>query len=150
MSKGLTYKQKTFVNEYIRSKNGSKSAMKAYDVKNEAVARSIASQNLTKLNIKDAIDIHLQASGYSPIDSIQRLTKTAEAGAEIKATAREQIRADELLLKLSGHLVKRSQSYSMSMDFSDKEQCLAFIKKYENIIKRRKQDSVLQRSNPKS
>ncbi len=54
----LTKKQKGFVKDYVKTGNGEKSALNNYDIDGkdkENIARSIASQNLTKLNVINAI-----------------------------------------------------------------------------------------------
>jgi len=53
----LTRKQKKFVDEYVATGNGTKAAKKAYDIKpnDEITPRVIASENLTKPNIVEAI-----------------------------------------------------------------------------------------------
>ena len=53
MAKKLTPKQTKFVEEYARNGgNGTQAAMKAYNVKDESVAKVVASENLTKPNIR--------------------------------------------------------------------------------------------------
>lgn len=47
----LTRKQKIFVEEYLETGNGVRSALKAYNTTSERVAASIASENLTKPDI---------------------------------------------------------------------------------------------------
>ena len=55
--RGLTVKQKKFVKAYVANDgNGQEAAKQVYDVRNDGIARSIASENLTKPNIKDAIE----------------------------------------------------------------------------------------------
>lgn len=90
--------------------------MKSYNVKNKSVAGAIATENLKKPLIKNRIDSILKAAGYNPIQSIQRLQHNAEEGAGKKASAADSIRADELLLKLSGVLVERKQQVTMNLD----------------------------------
>lgn len=52
---GLTKKEKGFVNEYIKTGHGTESALKVYDTDDRDVAGVIASQNLGKLKIQQAI-----------------------------------------------------------------------------------------------
>jgi hypothetical protein len=132
----LTYKQKAFINEFVKCKNGSEAAMKVYDVKNKNVARNIASTNLIKPNIRKSIDEHLRSSGYQPSVSISRLMLTEEKGAGIKATASDSIRASELLLKLSGNLIERKQSTSVNVnvDNLDKNELLKLKDKYDKLL----------------
>lgn len=54
----LTNKQKTFVKEYVATDNGTAAALKAYEIQGQKPARvaaAIASENLTKPNIVNAI-----------------------------------------------------------------------------------------------
>lgn len=56
----LTKKQRGFVKDYVLSGNGQESALNNYEIEGEDkenIARSIASQNLTKLNVIKAIEI---------------------------------------------------------------------------------------------
>ena len=138
MKNRLTVKQKMFVNEYLKTKNGTAAAMRVYDVKNKNTAKVIASQNLTKTNIMESIEKSLQAQGYSPQDSVRRLVSTAEEGTGKKATAGDQIRADELLLKLSGHLIERKQSFNMNYDLNsmNREQLIETKARYDKLTKK--------------
>lgn len=52
----LTRKQSKFVDEYVKTGNGTQSANKAYDVKNNKVASVIATENLAKPSIQSAIE----------------------------------------------------------------------------------------------
>lgn len=51
----LTRKQKGFVKDYVETGNGALAARKNYDVSTDLTARVIASENLTKPNIINAI-----------------------------------------------------------------------------------------------
>lgn len=52
----LTKKQQGFVKDYIETDNGTQAALKNYDTDNERVAAAIASENLTKPNIKKVLE----------------------------------------------------------------------------------------------
>jgi len=56
MAEDLTKKQKDFITEYLETGNGTQAALKAYDTTNPRVAAAIASENLTKPNVKNAIE----------------------------------------------------------------------------------------------
>jgi len=57
MAKGLTVKQKKFVKAYVANDgNGQEAAKAVYNVANDNVARNIASENLTKPNVKEAVE----------------------------------------------------------------------------------------------
>ena len=54
-TKRLTKKQKEFVEEYAKTGNGTRSALKTYDTTNENVAACIAKENIRKPQIWQAI-----------------------------------------------------------------------------------------------
>jgi len=51
----LTKKQKGFVKDYLETGNGTRAVLENYDVKDENSAAAIASENLRKLKIQNAI-----------------------------------------------------------------------------------------------
>jgi phage terminase small subunit len=55
MPKRLSKKEQGFVADYIDSGNGTQAALKNYDTESENSAASIASQNLRKVKIQEAI-----------------------------------------------------------------------------------------------
>ena len=135
----LTYKQKAFVSEFVKTKNATTSALNAYNVKNRSVARSIGAENLSKPYIRQSIDTLLQASGYDPKTSITALIDNQEAGKGVKATAGDSIRASELLLKLSGNCIEKHQqtvSVSMDIDTMNVEQLLKLKEKYDLLLRK--------------
>lgn len=52
----LTAKEKAFAHEYVKTRNGTQSALKVYDVNSCSVAGNIASVNLRKPKIKEEIE----------------------------------------------------------------------------------------------
>lgn len=56
MNDGLTKKQRGFVKDYLKTGIGSLAVKENYDVSDDATARAMASENLTKPNIKKAIE----------------------------------------------------------------------------------------------
>lgn len=136
MTNKLTYKQKAFVNEFVKTKNATLAAMSVYSVKNRSVARQIGSENLAKPYVKQSIDALLHASGYDPKSSISALIQNQEAGKGVKATSGDSIRASELLLKLSGNFIEKNHTVSLSMnlDSLNTEQLLKLKKKYDRLL----------------
>lgn len=51
----LSFKEQEFVKEFVKTKNGTKSALKAYNTVSTDVAGAIASENLTKPKIREEI-----------------------------------------------------------------------------------------------
>ena len=66
MARRLTRKQQAFVDAYVETGIGVKAAFKAYDTESDNTARSIASENLTKPNIREAIDKALARKNLGP------------------------------------------------------------------------------------
>ena len=54
-NKPLTLKQEQFVNEYIKTGNGTQSAMEVYATNNEVTAGAVAYENLKKPHVATAI-----------------------------------------------------------------------------------------------
>lgn len=87
VDKPLTIKQKKFVKAYVAMDgNGQEAAKKVYDVKTDTTARSIASENLTKPNIKFAIEQSLEKhnitldSAIAPIADALKADKVSISG----------------------------------------------------------------------
>ncbi len=72
INKPLTLKQKRFVNEYIKDGNGTQAILKAGYNTTPKVAGVLGSENLTKPNIKEAIDKALQDNKVTPTYIISR------------------------------------------------------------------------------
>ena len=66
-SNRLTPKQKGFVADYVKTKNGTEAAARNYKVKNRNVAKSIGSENLTKPDIVKRIQDSMEMAQKSII-----------------------------------------------------------------------------------
>lgn len=76
MAEKLTKKQKEFARNYLDTGNATKSVIEAgYDVKNNEVARSIGSENLTKPNIIE----YLSSQADAVASNMVRLALSAES-----------------------------------------------------------------------
>ena len=56
----LTKKERLFVREYAKTENGTQAVLKAYDVENPKIAGVIATQNLNKLRIGEAVKVEIK------------------------------------------------------------------------------------------
>jgi len=132
----LTFKQKIFADSYIKTGNGTQSALKIYNVKNKSVARQIGSENLTKPYIKSYIENAIKKSGYNPVKTLNHLQSTEEKGYRSRATVKDALHASEILLKLSGMLIEKSQSVSINanIDNLDTTDLLILKKKYDKLL----------------
>ena len=76
-NKPLTIKQAKFVKAYVANDgNGQEAAKAAYDVKSDAVARTVASETLTLPNVKAALQKALDKHGIT----IEKATKPIADG----------------------------------------------------------------------
>ena len=113
--KPLTVKQKKFVKAYVATDgNGQESAKAVYDVNSDTVARSIASENLTKPNIKYAIEQALEKHGITmdaaiaPIAEGLKADKVSISGqgdqafAGVTADHSVRLKASAMALRLMG------------------------------------------------
>jgi isocitrate dehydrogenase len=95
----LTVKQTKFVDAYIKNDgNGQEAAKAVYDVANDNVARNIASENLTKPNVKEAVQQALEAHGLTidlvtkPIADGMKAVKLQEIEGKLKALPDHAVR----------------------------------------------------------
>lgn len=75
----LTPKQKVFVEEYVKTKNGVKAALKAYDTKDYSTAGSIAVENLQKPAIRSITEkLFSVEKTVQVVDNLHKLAISAE------------------------------------------------------------------------
>lgn len=113
--KRLTLKQSKFIKKYIQTGNGSQSAMQAYDVTDPEVAKSIASENLTKPYIKKTIDEALAKAGLNDESFADQLTGIAVATPDRPLSYSEKLKALELYARVTGKLNKTTTSLTVSL-----------------------------------
>lgn len=101
MSRTLTLKQLKFTKAYINNGgNGTQAALEAYDT-NPQSARQIASDNLTKPDIRQTIEKALTENGLTPHEITKEIKDIATRSVE-KVSADTKLRASIELLKLWG------------------------------------------------
>lgn len=97
----MTLKQRTFIKKYLENHgNGTKAALEAYDVSDPDVAKVIASENLTKPNVKRAIELALEAKGLTDEYISELLREATVAGLGNKASNSDSLRGIDMMLKL--------------------------------------------------
>lgn len=134
----LTLKQREFATTYIKTKNGTAAAMKAYNVKDKAIAATIGVQNLNKPLIINYIEKALKDSKYDPIRTINHLQATEDKGYEGKATVKDALHASEILLGLTQMTVKKTQSTNINynIDALDMVELLKMKQKYDKLLEK--------------
>ena len=78
----LTDKQRAFIDAYLRCLNGYRAAKEAKYNGDEATLRAIASENLSKPNIRAEIDRRMEAVGLTDAEILHRLKEQATADYE--------------------------------------------------------------------
>lgn len=131
MATKLTKKQKLFANEYIDTGNGLQSALVAYDTKDPNTAAMIASENLTKPNVKEYIESHAEEAA----SMIYQLSQKSEQD-NIRLSASKDI------LDRAGYgAVNKSETKSLNLTvearLEDKDDLNAIRERFDNELKKR-------------
>ena len=104
MSNTLTLKQKKFLANIISGMTGTKAVMLAYGISNPNVAAVISSQNLRKLNIAKALDVHMDKYDLDASRALKVLDKALDATTTIKGKKMPdlsiQLQASDRVLRL--------------------------------------------------
>ena len=122
-----TLKQTIFAREYVRSKgNGTKSAIKAYNPKNDDVAAHIAMENLRKPQVIRQVEKELEAVGLGSKftdTSLRKLIEAAEQNYD-QANATHAVAAIRLINELRDRFPaqKRLQAnLNLDTDYHNKD-----------------------------
>jgi phage terminase small subunit len=133
----LTDKQHAFVAHYLVCLNGAEAARRAgYPA---ASARQIASENLSKPDIRAAIDAALATTAMPANEVLARLTEQARASLEEFVTVRGRgVALDLKAAKLRGvlHLVKKytKTKQGVSIELYDSQAALALLAKHHGLL----------------
>lgn len=114
----LTRKQTMFVKQLADGKSATQAAMVAYNVSNPKTASVIASQNLNKLSIREALEEALSSNGLSLSIITSNLGSLANSKPE-KVSGDTVLKANVELLKLHGAYPDR-KSFQVSYSFRDR------------------------------
>jgi len=125
-----------FVREYVKTGNGTRSVMKVYNNPKEHSAGIHAVKLLKHPLVIKSIEEHLAEAGYNPTDSVKALQKASGYGLARSntATVRDSIRANELLLKISGKLVDRKQSVRYDISSKNINELLKLKQTYDKLL----------------
>lgn len=75
----LTLKQKGFIKEYVKTKNGTEAVLKTYNTTDKSTAGMIASENLSKPKIQEALEKALVKHDITLDKSLIPIAKGLEA-----------------------------------------------------------------------
>ena len=116
MSRRLTVKQRKFISEYVRTGNGTQSALVAYNYSKPTHAAVMASTLLKKDNIQDEINEILRLNDFSLEQNIKAVASIAVQKPETRITADQILKANLELLRLRGaDLGHKTQHTSFSL-----------------------------------
>lgn len=131
----MTIKQKLFVKNYIeRNGNGTQAALESYDTTNPNVAHSIATENLRKPTIREAIEEVLHSKGLTLSQVTGNLGYFANSRPE-KVNAEAALKANIELLKLMhAYPTQKSAHVSLSLKARLNKMTLEEVKKESEKI----------------
>lgn len=101
----LTMKQTKFVKEVAKGKTGEAAALSAYNTDDPNTARSIASENLTKPNIREAIEKEMERQGITIESAIKPVAMALNANIMGKTLAGNIVDSGvpDVDMRLKGH-----------------------------------------------
>lgn len=102
----LTMKQAKFVKGIAEGKPQAVAALDAYDTKSYEVAKTIGSENMTKPNVKEAIDFEMAKQGITMEKIIAPVAAALEAKTRLRSAVTGEtveIDAPDLDMQLKGH-----------------------------------------------
>lgn len=129
----LTRSQDSFVKGIVSGKNPTQSAMAAYDVSNPKTASVIASQNLNKLSIREALEEALSSNGLSLSSITSNLGSLANTKPD-KVSGDTVLKANVELLKLHGAYPDK-KSFQFSYSVKDKIESMSFQELKAEVVK---------------
>ena len=112
----MTIKQRKFISEYVKTGNGTQSALAAYNYSKPTHAAVMASTLLKKDNIQEEINEILRLQDFTIEKNLTSIASIAVQKPETRITADQILKANLELLRLRGaDLGKRSQHTSFSL-----------------------------------
>lgn len=136
----MTIKQRKFIKGYLQNGgNGTQAALEAYNVSDPNVAKVIASENLTKPNVKREIELALEAKGLSDEYISELLREATVAGIGQKATNSDSLRGIEMMLKLKDAFPSKMQkSAHLRIDYRQEIEQMSMKDLMEELIRTQK------------
>ena len=110
VKKKLTIKQTKFVKHYVKTGNGTESALIAYDTSNPEVANSIAVENLQKPSVQEAVAESLKSAGLD-LTILANEAKGLAMATVDKVSADTKLRTIVELWKLTGAYPDRKTAH---------------------------------------
>lgn len=139
MANKLTKKQKGFVNDYVKTGNGTQAALNNYDTDDETVASSIASENLSKPLIVKALaerlpDDLLEEKHLALLNKVERkYTSTGELLSE-DIDAQAVSKGLDMAYKIKGSYAPEKQ-INTNVNITITPEAAKLAKEYEEKLK---------------
>lgn len=135
----LTIKQKKFVKDLAKHGNQTRAYLNAYETTSRKTASVEGSRLLAKPSVGNAVLQELQRQELTDELIVGSIKKNMLMGEGVKATARDSLRAAELLLRLKDAFPpkkRQSASVSVNYDYSQmsKAELLELHKKFDGLL----------------
>jgi len=132
----LTRQQKGFVVDYTKGRSATQAVLNNYNTTNPDVASSMGSKLLRIEKVYKSIEQILSEASYDPVKSVNNLQRIEALTPHTRTKVVDGLKASELLLKLSGKLIDKSQKVSLSMNIDNlsKIDLLKLKQKYDKLI----------------
>lgn len=136
MASNLTKKEKGFVNDIVEGSTGTDAALNNYNTKNENVAASIASQNLRKLKIQDALaELGFNAETAKGVVVDIMLDPEKDASSRLKAT-------DQVFKVTGAYAPEKSINLNLNGDGIPNEELEALAQQLNDIARNHKRTGI--------
>lgn len=141
---GITTKQKLFIKEYIKAKgNGTKAALRVYNVNNEDTARSVASETLARPDVRKELERELQRKDLNLTVFTNKLSEITASEPSKGYSGADILEAVKTGLKLHGVLTDKRTVTTLNVNAD-----LSKLSKYELMklreAKHKETESILQ------
>lgn len=118
-----TLKQKAFVKELVKTKNGTQAIINAgYNVKSRQIASNMAVENLKKTNIQNALLVELEKVGLTDSRIAELLEEAIVSGVGRDSRNSDALRGLDMLNKMKGtYAPKKIDKREISFSLQGKE-----------------------------
>ena len=129
MAKAITIKQLKFTEEYLKTGNGTQSALKVYNTTSTKTARSLASENISKPNVRALIE-QFSHGAIKRMDDLSRKARSEQvkyyANKDLLDRAGykpqdEQVGNKTLVINISGESAERYGLLNKVQELSNME-----------------------------
>ena len=128
----LSYKQKAFIKEAVKTLNPTEAIVRSYDVKNRVVAKSMASENLAKPYLKEALEQAMEEQGITDDLLLKEHKKVIIQSKHLPS----KNTAIDMAYKLKGsYAPDKKQVSNLNININDSEQVLKRLRDLKDELK---------------